>query len=281
MKNILLIFSFLFLLVSCSNDEPSDSNRGGNHPEDSGFVRLGINTSAKDANIFENVQFTLYPDRDCTMLEVRESYDSLIWIIPELDGLFEIMRTSEFTFSWGHSFSSEGKYHTILQGFKDKKMVLADTIIVNIKNGREILGYNWKDITESQSAIYGTTNILDSRYSIYTRKLYENESPALEIYFQLESTATIPHDEQKRFYEQEQEKIIYDYITGLYDIPKLSYDKDREAITDMYKNTFKKGDKNLLPKYIWETNTSRIVLLEVYDEWNEWHSHFVIAEPKN
>lgn len=283
MKNILLILSLLFLTYSCSGNDPSLPDRGGNGTDtpDDTFrpVRIGIRASTKDANIFDDLLFTLYPDRDCSMLEVRQSYDSLIWLVPEVDGLFKIMKPNGFTFSWGNSFSKQGEYHTILQGFKDKKMILADTIIVNIKNNRDILGYNWKDIKESQKGLYGTTDIFDSRYSIRTSKVYENGSPALEIYMQLQWKGTIADEILKEYQEKRQEKMTYDYLTGLYGEPKLSHTKDGATIIDTYKNTFKYSDKTLVPRYIWETNTSRIVLLQIYGIWGEWNSYFAIAEP--
>ncbi|MDR1092448.1 MAG: hypothetical protein LBL79_15375 [Prevotella sp.] len=283
MRNILLILSLLFLTYSCSSDDPSLPDREGNDPDtpDNTFkpIRIGIRASAKDANIFDDLQFTLYPDRDCNMLEVRQSYDFLIWLVPELDGLLKIMRPDGFTFSWGNSFSKEGEYHTILQGFKAKKMILSDTIIVNIKNKRDILGYNWKDIKESQKGLYGTTDIFDSRYSIRTSKVYENNSPALEIYMQLQWKGTLAGEILKEYQEREQEEKTLNYITGLYGEPKLSYKKDGSAIVDTYRNTFKQGDKTLVPRYIWETNTSRIVLLQIYGIWGEWNSYFAIAEP--
>lgn len=286
MKNLLLILSFLFLVSACSSDDPFDPNGDGNNRGDGTdnptFVRLGIRASEKEVNIFDNIQFTLYPDRDCNMLEVRESYDSLVWLVPELDGLFKIMRPNEFTFSWSNSFYNEGKYHTILQGFKDKKMVVADTIIVNVKNRRDILGYYWKDITKTQGGLYGTADIFDSRYGIYTREVYANESPALEIYYKLgyiyENSMT---DEMlKTFHEQELEKIIYNYLVQLYGEPKLSHEKDEAAIVDLYNSAFRHGDATLSPRYIWQTNTARIVLLEMYEEWGDWNTYFALAEPK-
>ncbi|MFV0538978.1 MAG: hypothetical protein ACK5M3_16670 [Dysgonomonas sp.] len=283
MRNILLILSLSFLAYSCSNDDPSLPDRGGNGTDtpDNTFkpVRIGISASVKEVNIFDNVQFSLYPDRDCNMLEVRQSYDSLIWLVPELDGLFKILKPNGFTFSWGNSFSNEGKYHTILQGFKDKKKILDDTIVVNVKNKRDILGYNWEDIKETQPIQYGSSNIFTTRHNIYTRKIYENGSPALEIRLKLEWTGTIADEILKEYQEKEQEEKTLNYITSLYGEPKLSYKKDATAIVDTYKDAFKHGDKKLVPRYVWETNTSRIVLLQQYGVWGEWNNYFAIAEP--
>lgn len=283
MRNILLILSLLFLTYSCSSDDPSLPDRGGNGTDPGNTfkpVRIGIRASAKEVNIFDNIDFALYPDRDCNMLEVRQSYDSLVWLVPELDGLYKILRPNGFTFSWGHSFSKEEKYHTILKGFKDNKKILDDTIIVYVKNKRDILGYNWKDIKETQKGLYGTTDIFDSRTRILTSKVYENGSPALEIYMQLQWKGTIADEILKEYQEKEQEKKTLNYITSLYGEPKLNHEKDGTAIVDTYKNTFKHGDKTLAPRYIWETNTSKIVLLQVHGIWGAWNSYFAIAEQK-
>lgn len=283
MKCILLITSLLFLVASCSSDHPSSPDwekpKGPDKPGISDLIGLKINASVKEANIFDNVQFTLSFDKNCNMYDIRQNYDSLVWIVPELNGVFNVMRTSEFNLSWGQSFLSEGKFLTILQGFKDNKMVLADSVTINIKNKRDILGYYWKDITENQNMIYGTPNILDSYYGIYTRKIYEDATPALEVYFSLNYKGHIPDNIIRPFYEKEQEKIAYDYITKLYGNPKLSYEKDA-SIVEIYKKTFKQPiGKILLPRYIWRTKTSNIVLLQDYDKWGEWHTYFVLAEP--
>lgn len=283
MKCILLITSLLFLVASCSSDQPSspdwENPKNPDKPGNSDFIGIKINASVKEANIFDNVQFTLSFDKNCNMYDIRQNYDSLVWIVPELNGFFNVMRTSEFNLSWGQSFLSEGKFLTILQGFKDNKMVLADSVTINVKNKRDILGYYWKDITENQNMIYGTPNILDSYYGIYTRKIYEDATPALEVYFSLNYKGHIPDNIIRSFYEKEQEKIAYDYITKLYGNPKLSYDKDA-SIIEIYKKTFKQPiGKILLPRYIWKTKTSNIVLIQDYDKWGEWHTYFVLAEP--
>lgn len=283
MKCILLITSLLFLVASCSSDQPSspdwENPKNPDKPGNSDFIGIKINASVKEANIFDNVQFTLSFDKNCNMYDIRQNYDSLVWIVPELNGVFNVMRTSEFNLSWGQSFLSEGKFLTILQGFKNKKMVLADSVTIKVKNKRDILGYYWKDITENQNMIYGTPNILDSYYGIYTKKIYEDATPALEVYFSLNYKGRIPDNIIRPFYEKEQEKIAYDYITKLYGNPKLSYDKDA-SIVEIYKKTFKQPiGKILLPRYIWKTKTSNIVLLQDYDKWGEWHTYFVLAEP--
>lgn len=283
MKCILLITSLLFLVASCSSDHPSSPDwekpKDPDKPGISDLIGIKINASVKEANIFDNVQFTLSFDKNCNMYDIRQNYDSLVWIVPELNGVFNVMRTSEFNLSWGQSFLSEGKFLTILQGFKDNKMVLADSVTIKVKNKRDILGYYWKDITENQNMIYGTPNILDSYYGIYTRKIYEDATPALEVYFSLNYKGRIPDNIIRPFYEKEQEKVAYDYITKLYGNPKLSYDKDA-SIVEIYKKTFKQPiGKILLPRYIWKTRTSNIVLLQDYDKWGEWHTYFVLAEP--
>lgn len=283
MKCILLITSLLFLVASCSSDQPSspdwENPKNPDKPGNSDFIGIKINASVKEANIFDNVQFTLSFDKNCNMYDIRQNYDSLVWIVPELNGVFNVMRTSEFNLSWGQSFLSEGKFLTILQGFKDNKMVLADSVTIKVKNKRDILGYYWNDITENQNMIYGTPNILDSYYGIYTRKIYEDATPALEVYFSLNYKGHIPDNIIRPFYEKEQEKIAYDYITKLYGNPKLSYEKDA-SIVEIYKKTFKQPiGKILLPRYIWRTKTSNIVLLQDYDKWGEWHTYFVLAEP--
>ena len=286
MKNILLALFLFFFVASCSSDDPIDETGGGNPegPKEPKNVTVGIRVSSQKGNIFDDLQFTLFPSKDCTMLDVMRTYDSLVWYVPELDERVKILENEEgkskVKLSWANSFHNEGTYRTILRGFKDNQKGLDDTIVVSIENKRDILGYNWKDITETQPIQYGSTNVFDTRHDIYTRKIYENGSPALEIRYNLQWSGTIADEILKEYQVKEQEAKTLNYITSLYGKPKLSYEKEGTTIVDTYKNIFKHGDKKLVPRYIWETNTSRIVLLQVYGIWGEWNSYFAIAEPR-
>ncbi len=286
MRNLLFILSFLFLAYSCSNDDIVTPTV----PDDTGFVEVKIDVTKKESNIFEKLQFTIQTPRvDSLILNPFESlniaacYDSLVWSIPELRGSCKVMTSSEYGYemktSWPFVFYKEGKFHTILHGYKNDKIILSDTIIINVANKRDILGYNWKDITKPEIDLH-YIDVLGDKYTIHPRKRIYEGFPSLKVDFLSDWINIISDQEKKDFCEKEQEKFAYDYITDLYGEPKLSHTKDGATIVDIYKNTFKRGDISLAPRYIWETSTSRIVLLEIYGEQGEWNSYFIYAEPR-
>ncbi|MFV0538977.1 MAG: hypothetical protein ACK5M3_16665 [Dysgonomonas sp.] len=286
MRKLFFILPFLFLVCSCSDDDivtPTD-------PNDANFVKVKMGVTKKESNIFEKLQFTMYSsltDKPVFIsgesIIIADSYDSLVWAVPELGRQRKVLTNIDYDFdlisSWAFVFYVDGKYHTTLHGYKNGKIILADTVAINVTNGRDILGYNWKDITTAEADLHWQ-DFFKTDYGIYTRKRIYEGFPSLKIDFLPDWNAYTEKKEKKDFCEKEQEKFAYDYITSLYGKPKLSHIKDGATIVDTYKNTFKRGDISLAPRYIWETNASRIVLLQTYGEEGEWNSYFVYAEPK-
>lgn len=285
MKNLLLILSFLFLVSSCSSD---DSFTEPDNPDNNAPFPVKVQVSKQEANIFEELRFTINITK--SSVEMSEYYDSLAWIIPEHSNVTRKVWAYPnaggdrlvYTY-WNFVFYTDGEYHTILKGFKEGKVVMSDTVIVNISDKRDFLGFNWKDIIKSDHGFdnHYETFILNPRdYVISTRQSYLNSIPSLELvlleYWFRYSTN---NEHKKEFMEKEQEKITCDYISKLYGEPKLNYEKDAAAIATAYKAFVHKND-NCSPRYYWETDTSCIFLLQRYDERTSTWNYFVQAEPK-
>ncbi|MBS5979487.1 MAG: hypothetical protein KIB51_07075, partial [Dysgonomonas mossii] len=153
-KIVFILLTFLFL-YSCSDgndlgkDDGDDSGNGNN----SSSVKISLKAKAQEANIHTMMEFYLVPGEDCTMLDIMESYDSLVWRIEGEKGRLNLLSHApgwmSFTSRWGHCFYEESHGNVILEGFKDGKVVLSDSVKIDVYNKRDFLGYNWKDITSS------------------------------------------------------------------------------------------------------------------------------------
>lgn len=278
MKNLLLILSFLFLVSSCSNDEPFTEP---DNKDDVALVKLQV--CKQDANIFERLRFRVNTTE--SQVDMSEYYDSLVWTIPEYSDATKKIWTypnysdnRDVEWSWEVVFYKDGKYHTILKGFKEGEVVMSDTLIVNVTEKRDFLGFNWKDITKRKGAevYYDNYLIYPADYVIYIRQDYLNSIPLLEL---LINQHWSKNEDEEEYMEKEQEKMTYDYISKLYGEPKLNYQKDAVAIATAYK-AFKHKNDNYSPRYYWETNTSCIFLIKKRFELHDYQCYIVQAEPK-
>lgn len=276
MRNTFLALFVLLFIASCS-DHNTINSPNGEDEEDFDPVTLKMGVSQLNANIFDNIEFWWSADRSCTMYNVRMSYDSLVWKIEGADGFFNVMRPTGMTYLWTHSFYQEGENTVVLQGFKNHEMILADTVTVNIVNNYDILGYNWDDIKESDLGVLGTARKLKGEFEIYTSRIYENGNPALKIYFHTKESGADTENESDILL---QEKLAIDYFTNLYGEPILTSEKNPEAIAVQYESEFKYADNRVIPKYIWDTGPSKIVLL-YKKEQEGLFMYCALAEPNN
>ena len=101
------------------------------------------------------------PGEDCTMLDIMESYDSLVWCIEGEKGRLNLLSHApgwmSFTSRWGHCFYEENHGSVILEGFKDGKVILSDSVKIDVYNKRDFLGY--KDVYKRQEQVR-CTNLL-------------------------------------------------------------------------------------------------------------------------
>lgn len=289
MKNLLFLLSFLFLAYSCSdgNSTTPGGEEEGEEPgkETPAPVVISLKVKQEKANIFDAMEFYLVPDRDCSLQDVVEAYDSILWRVKDNKGTLKLLEQTtysvietSFTYSWSHNFHNEGSYHTIMDGYKDGKIIRSDTTIVVTENKRDFLYYDWKDITSSSKGLEGNANALESEYEISFNKKYIDEFPSLYVHFS--AFHKTKEEEAKKFYNEKQEKLMLDYISGLYGSPKFSFDKNPATIQEDYHSIFQKEDDSYTPRYIWQTETSNIALVKEYNEWGEHYECYIYAEPK-
>ncbi len=287
MKHTLFILLAFLFLYSCSDgndlgkDDGDDSGNGNNFSP----VQISLKAKAQEANIHTMMVFYLVPHRDCTMLDIIQSYDSLVWRVQGEKGRLNLLAHTDgwmsFTNEWGHSFYEENHSNVILEGFKDGKIILADSVKIDVYNKRDFLGYNWKDITSSTNHRVGIANVLQPEFEISFIERYIDGLPSLYVYF--EPAWEVVRDEElsKNFYTQQQEPLIRNYISKLYGDPKLSLEKDADKLVESYHNIFKQEEDAYTPRYVWETRTTNIALVQKYGNWGDYEAYYIYAEPKS
>jgi hypothetical protein len=282
MKNLFIPLSILLFICSCSDNSFDD----GTDPDgnETGFVTISLKAKQTEGNIHDLMQFYMVPDKECTMLDVNNSYDSLIWRIQDNKGYLKLMEhtynSGSMTFSWSHSFYEEFHGYAILDGFKDGKIILSDSLKIKVNNNRDFLGFNWGDITSSDQIYTGNVNVLEPDFDISWWRRFIAGKPSINVLFQ--PTEDIRNDDvlAEKFYTERQEQLILDYISGLYGEPVLNIDKDGATITDTFHSIFKQEEDSFSPRYIWETATSNIVMLQSYREPEQYYVCHIYAEPR-
>lgn len=270
------IFSFLLLslfVVSCSESNGVVGVDDGEDTESSeDFVKLGLYAEQKAGNIFELMSFDLLTERSVSLYEIRETYDSLIWSVPDI-GRHHLMTNNNFTFKWSHNFFQPGEYQTVLLGYKNDEVIVSDTVTVDIKDKRDFLGYNWKDITASSEHSTGYYDVFKQK-SFSTYYTYENELPAVYLFMRYDES------EEESIFAEKSQYVLFDFISSLYSKPK--YDgEDKNLLLVKYNDLFKVKKNGDDPLCIWITPSARIVLLKYKDEWANYDQYRVYAEPNN
>ena len=285
-KIVFILLTFLFL-YSCSdgNDLVKDDGDESGNGNNSSSVKISLKAKAQEANIHTMMEFYLVPGEDCTMLDIMESYDSLVWRIEGEKGRLNLLSHApgwmSFTSRWGHCFYEENHGNVILEGFKDGKVVLSDSVRIEVYNKRDFLGYNWKDITSSTNHRTGIANILKSELEISFIERYIDGLPSLYVYF--EPAWEVGRDEKlsENFYTQKQETLIRNYISKLYGDPKFSFEKDADKLVESYHKIFKQEEDAYTPRYVWETKTTNIALVSKYVDWGDYQAYYIYAEPRS
>lgn len=273
MKKIFYLFLILSLFAVSCNDDDNDNDLG----KEDDIIKIELYTEKDIANIFEIVTFGITVDRSFNLLELRETYDSLVWTVEDL-GRFNILPYNRFTWQWSHNFFIPKEYETVLTGYKDNKVIMTDKLSVKIVNDKDFLSSNWDEITDSATTGTGYYNVFggDSEYSTYHR--YENQRPSMDVYIWYNRAKT----DEAQFSEYSKEK-LFSLMTALYAEPKYSKADDPNEIAEQYDKLFKhKEDDGAEPLNIWITPSSRIVLLKykgyVLSEAMEYR---IQAEPNN
>jgi len=285
MKNILLVLAFLFIAYSCSDGnstipgEEEEEEPGKNKPT---ALTISLKAKKEKGNIFDLMEFYMMPDRNCTLYDIKETYDSLLWRVQGKDETFKLSEqtnsSSSVIFGWSHSFYKAGRYYTIMDGYKDGKVILSDTTVVDVEDKRDFLYYNWEDITSTILHFTGNVNVLDNDFKISFRPRFIDNSPSVYVNFRVYDIIK-DEEEVKKYHNERQEKLVLKYISGFYGEPKLSYEKDNTTIEEAFHTIFEQEEDFYSPRYIWQAPTANIVLLKSYDELGEYYEYCIYAEP--
>ncbi|TFD93798.1 hypothetical protein E2605_16755 [Dysgonomonas capnocytophagoides] len=268
MKKLIIAFTIPMLFFSCSEDNITGTNEeeenNGNETET--IVPLSLTVSTQEGKMFENIQFTIDFQQETSMYDLVQSYDSLVWNVPEVDGRKKIFEhnsnNTHLTSSWGNCFYYKGKYQSILIGYKDNKVVLADTTIVNVDINKkyDFLNIKWDDFKE----IFGTqiiNNVFDSEFYLGVARTVKSDTLCANIYFYPEDKIAKDDKLLSKYTDQRQERNIIDYISELYGKPALSYVDNNERLAVVYKEKFRVKYDSDVPIYLWIVGKTNVVLL--------------------
>lgn len=258
---------FMLLLLpivfACNPDDDPINNIDDPEEEKESIVKLKLYGSDKEINIFEMTVFSVSPERSATLLKIKDSCDSIVWWISDLQGRFNILRSNSFTFQWSHNFFLPGEYETYLLAYKDNKVIYGDTVSINVTNNKDFLGYNWKDIKGPLGHSTGYVDALsDTEFSTY--QSVHNDIPYVRFFVWNDC-------------EESSDKILSGHINRLYGTPKYRKE-DGELLLQKYKELFNYKKEEAVPETIWITPTSRIVLLKVSYRM-DWCEYEIYAEP--
>lgn len=269
-----LITSILVILVifsSCSNSDNDDIEKL--LPNEIEKYELKLHAFQEKGNIFELQEFSLISNREATMLEIRNTYDSLVWVVPEL-GRVDILGTNNFIFKWSHNFFLPGEYKSILLGYKNQTVICADTVILTIENNNDFLSYNWEDVTNSSTVSTGYHDFL-KHTDLSTSQHFEAGTPSVDLFCFYNSVREKTPSE----FAGESKDVLYNLITELYSEPKYD-NKDNNQLSEQYKSLFKTKKSNAEPLCIWLTPRSQIVLLKYKDSTTDEYDQYIVhAEP--
>lgn len=280
MKNFVFILIVCLITASCSESDDTIGNQDPDSPDSKeDIVKISLHAAQSEANIFELIVFNISPSRNTTFWELKNTYDSLVWNISGVGRLKVFSHFTEEGYSetelknqWSHNFFEPKNYKTVLLGYKDNKIILADTASVDIKNQKDFLEYNWSDITSSSRGSKGYNDAFE-KINLATYYTVEEGNPSINLFSHISSKV-----ETESISAQKTKTILYNHITAIYSNP--SYSNNSPLLESKYDELFKTKRENATPLNIWLTPTSNIVLLEYHDEYSSYPEYEIHAEPK-
>jgi hypothetical protein len=163
------------------------------------------------------------------------------------------------------------KYETALLGYKNNQLISGDTVTVDIANNKDFLGYNWKDVVRTSRYNIGYQNVFLKGYDFVTYSILTEGVPSASLYL-IDNKNTGEHA-----FALKSKQILFDYTCSLYSTP--TYSQDSPTLLTNYNELFKNKKNGAVPECIWITPKSRIVLLNEYDEAEEYSKYEIYAEP--
>ncbi|OPC46453.1 hypothetical protein BAY06_18425 [Elizabethkingia anophelis] len=280
MKKYILPLSFFISVASCSDrTDGLTENKEESKPTVSTFVKLSLKTKQSEANIFDMVNFYIEPstkDKEVSIYDLRMSYDSLVVKTKGENDRKLILDVKEnsvkLTLTWSNHYYLPGTNTISLYGYKDNKVILKDSVNVDIRNNKNFLNTNWKDFNTSGSIGY-LNSITPYYFSIWRQKI--GNTPSVNLL----SRWDIPNSSEKPFYNNQNKNILMNYITKLYSKPTYTIEANG-SLDQIYSNNFSaklNGERSLA---IWITATSKISLME-YTTFSSNVNYKIYAEPVN
>lgn len=240
-------------------------------------LRVKMNAKEKEGNIFDLMEFNLfsYSEKDFTLLDLTEAYDSLVWVCTNTNQRYKILEDSgnstHFTWKWSNCFFLPAKYETVLLGYKNNQLISGDTVTVDIANNKDFLGYNWKDVVRTSRYNIGYQNVFLKGCDFVTYSIVTEGIPSACL-FLIDNKNT-----GERTFALKSKQILFDYISSLYSTPTYSSDGN-QLFSEVY-NTFRNKEEGTTPEYIWITTKSKIALIKRYDEAANYLKYEIYAEP--
>lgn len=168
MRNYFILILCLLLFQSCK-DEVLVIDEDIPQIEEEYVYQISFTVESNDVNMRDLTAFKLrLKDIDAQMFPfLHKDYDyldSLIWRVEGIDkavNLYSNNRKGSKTIGWSHAFNLPGIYKTYLHGYKDNRLVIADTISINVFDKRDFLEHNWNSLSAS---MYVTSNYANEFY---------------------------------------------------------------------------------------------------------------------
>ncbi len=241
-------------------------------------LRVKMNVKEKEGNIFDLMEFNLfsYSEKDFTLLDLTEAYDSLVWVCTNTNQRYKILENSgnstHFTWKWSNCFFLPAEYKTVLLGYKNNKVITSDTVSVNIKNDRDFIGFNWKDVLSTSKTSTGYHSVFSKGYEFATYSVVNDGAPSLSLFL------FRSNNDNEAAFAQQSRQVLLDYINSLYGVPTYSSNGDN-SLSEVYSTMFKNKEEGSTAEYIWITQKSRIALVKKYDEAAKYTIYEIYAEP--
>ncbi|MGV8134990.1 MAG: hypothetical protein AB2L20_07230 [Mangrovibacterium sp.] len=241
-------------------------------------LRVKMNVKEKEGNIFDLMEFNLfsYSEKDFTLLDLTEAYDSLVWVCTNTNQRYKILEDSgnstHFMWKWSNCFFLPAEYATCLLGYKNNRVISSDTVVVNITDDRDFLGFNWQDVHGTSKTSTGYHSVFSKGYDFATYSVVTEKVPSLYLLLHRAN-----YDDDSAF-AQKSRQVLLDYINSLYGAPTYSSNGDN-SVSEAYSTMFKNKPEGTTPEYLWVTSKSRIALVKKYNEGVGYPEYEIYAEP--
>lgn len=278
MKKYILPLSFIISVISCS--DRTDGQTENKEESKTPFTKLSLKTKQSEANIFDVVNFYLEPtakDKDVSIYDLRMSYDSIVVKTKGEDKGVVVLNAKEnslkLTQTWANYYYLPETSITYLYSYKGNKIVLKDSVRVDIKNSKNFLDTNWKNFNP-EAINTGYSNITKPYY-FSIRKQKTDNTPSIILYNHWDT----PNSSDNPFYTKQSKDILKNYITKLYSKPTYTIEADG-SLDQRFSDHFSAKLNGEKPLAIWITPTSKISLME-YTAFSSNVNYKIYAEPVN